>query len=85
LNIHQNTSIVAYLQAHEIPIGLTSKEHDWVVHWAKRFKWEDNSLLHVWSDGQMWVVLYLKQREAFVQHVHKTLNHFGVQWTYNLL
>lgn len=28
LNIHQNTSIVAYLQAHEIPIGLTSKEHD---------------------------------------------------------
>jgi hypothetical protein len=28
LNIHQDTSIVAYLQANEIPIGLTSKEHD---------------------------------------------------------
>ncbi len=28
LNIHQDTSIVAYLQANGIPIGLTSKEHD---------------------------------------------------------
>lgn len=28
LNIHQDTSIVAYLQANEISIGLASKEHD---------------------------------------------------------
>jgi len=28
LNIHQDTSIFAYLQANEIPIGLLNKERD---------------------------------------------------------
>jgi hypothetical protein len=28
LGIHENAHVLAYLQASEIPVGLTSKEHD---------------------------------------------------------
>jgi hypothetical protein len=27
------------------------------MHRAKRFKWEGNTLLHVWIDGWVWVIL----------------------------
>ncbi len=37
LDIHLYLLVMAYLQAIEVPIGLTSKEHDWVVHKAKWF------------------------------------------------
>jgi hypothetical protein len=37
LNIHLNLLIMAYLQACEVSVGLTSKEHDWVVHKSKQF------------------------------------------------
>ncbi len=56
LHIHADAPIIAYLWAYEIYVGLTPKEWDWVVHKAKWFKWEGNSLLHVWVDGQVWVV-----------------------------
>jgi hypothetical protein len=32
-------------------VGLTPKELNWVMHMAKQFKWEGNSLLRVWIDG----------------------------------
>ncbi len=76
-HIHVDAPIIAYLQAYEISIGLTPKEWDWVVHKAKWFKWEGN--LHVWVDGQVWVVLRPKQCENLVKHVHEKLGHFGVQ------
>ncbi len=39
LNIIDDASIIAYLQASEVPIGLTPKEQNRVVHRAKWFKW----------------------------------------------
>jgi len=48
------------------------------VHKAKRFKWEGNSLLRMWANGQVKVVRRPKQRETLVRHVHEELGHFGV-------
>jgi hypothetical protein len=79
LHIHANAPIIAYLQVYEISVGLTLKEWNWVVQKAKWFKWEGNSLLHVWVDGQVWVVPCPKQCENLVMHVHEELGHFGVQ------
>jgi len=45
LDIYDDASIIAYLQTNGLPIGLTPNERDCVVHRAKRFKWEGNSLL----------------------------------------
>jgi len=45
LDIYDDALVIAYLQANEIPIILTPKERDRVVHRAKWFKWEGNSLL----------------------------------------
>jgi len=45
LDIYDDALIITYLQASEIPIGLTPKERDCVVHKAKQFKWEGNSFL----------------------------------------
>jgi hypothetical protein len=50
LDIYDDAPIIAYLQACEIPIGLTPKEKDRVAHRAKWFKWEGNSL---YGCGQM--------------------------------
>ncbi len=85
LDIYDDALVMAYLQACEIPIGLTPKERDYVVHRAKRFKWEGNSLLHMWANGQVKVVLHLEQCESLMRHVHEELGHFGVRWTYSLL
>jgi hypothetical protein len=41
LDIHENAHVIAYLQASEVLIRLTPKEHGWVVHRAMWFKWED--------------------------------------------
>ncbi len=57
-------------------MGLTSKEWDWVVHRANWFRWEGNSLLWVLTDGRVWVVPRLKQREGVVRHVLMNLQ-FG--------
>jgi hypothetical protein len=35
LDIYDNAPIIAYLHAGEVPIGLTPKERDCVVHRAK--------------------------------------------------
>ncbi len=51
LDIYDDATIITYLQANEIPIGLTPKEREHVVHKAKQFKWEVNSLLWMWVDG----------------------------------
>ncbi len=85
LDIYDHAHIIAYLQVSEVPIGLTPKERDHVVHKAKWFKWESNLFLRVWADGEVKVVLHPEQRESLVKHVHEELNHFGVQWTYSLL
>jgi hypothetical protein len=45
LDIYDDALVIAYLQVGEVPIGLTPKERDHVVHRAKRFKWEGNSFL----------------------------------------
>jgi hypothetical protein len=37
-------------------MGLTPKEQDRVVHKGKQFQWEGNSLLQVWTNGQVRVV-----------------------------
>ncbi len=79
LDIYDHALVIAYLQANEIPIILTPKEKDRVVHRAKWFKWEGNSFLWMWVDGQVKVVPRLEQRESLVRHVHEELGHFGVQ------
>jgi hypothetical protein len=73
------------LQAKKVLIRLTPKEKDHVVHKAKWFKWEGNSLLWMWANGQVEVVPCPRQHERLVRHAHKELGHFGVWWTYNLL
>jgi hypothetical protein len=35
LDIKENAYVIAYLQINEVLIGLTPKEHDWVMHKAK--------------------------------------------------
>jgi len=45
LDIYDDAFVIAYLQVRKVPIGLTPKEKDHVVHKAKRFKWEGNSFL----------------------------------------
>ncbi len=83
LDIYDDALVIAYLQVGEIPIRLTPKERDRVVHRAKRLKWEGNSLLRMWVEGQVKDVLCPKQRESLVKHAHEELGHFGVQWTYS--
>jgi hypothetical protein len=85
LDIYDDALIIAYLQACESPIGLTPKEKDRVVHRAKWFKWEGNSLLWMWANGQVMVVPYPEQHESLVRHVHEELGHFGNRQTYSLL
>jgi hypothetical protein len=85
LDIYDDAPIIAYLQATEVPIGLTPKERDCVVHKAKRFKWEGNSFLQMWVDGEMKVMFCPKQHESLVRHTHEKLGYFGVQQTYSLL
>jgi hypothetical protein len=41
------------------------------MHKAKWFKWEGNSLLRMWVDGQMKIVFRPKQQESLVRHVHE--------------
>jgi hypothetical protein len=84
LDIYDNEPPITYLQACEVPIGLTPKEKDRVVHRAKMFKWEINFLLQMWVDGQMKVVPHPKQHESLMRHAHEELGHFGVPQTYNL-
>ncbi len=79
LHIHVDAPIIAYLRAYEISVGWTPKEWNWAVHKAKWFKWEGNSLLHVWVDGQVQVVPRPKQCENLVKHVHEELGRFGVR------
>ncbi len=45
LDIYENALVIAYLQASEIFIELTPKEHDQVVHWPTWFKWEKQFFL----------------------------------------
>jgi hypothetical protein len=78
LDIYVDAPIIAYLQSIEVPIGLTPKERDHVVHKAKRFKWEGNYFLQMWANGQVKVALCPKQCEGLVKHVHEELGHFGV-------
>jgi hypothetical protein len=68
----------------EVLIRLTPKENDHVVHRAKQFKWEGNSLLRMWANGKMKVMFHPEQCESLMKHVHEKLGHFGVQRTYNL-
>jgi hypothetical protein len=44
LDIHLNLLVMAYLHASEVLVGLTPKEQDRVIHRAKWFRWEGNSL-----------------------------------------
>lgn len=47
LDLHEDALVIAYLQVVEIPIILTTNEHDCVVHRVKQFKWEGNSFLQM--------------------------------------
>jgi hypothetical protein len=47
LDIYDNAPSIAYLQANEVPIALTPKVKDHVVHKVKRFNWEGNSFLQM--------------------------------------
>jgi hypothetical protein len=60
-----------HLQVNEVIVGLTHKEQNWVVHKAKQFKWESNSFLWVWVDGQVQVVVHPKQHENLMDHTHE--------------
>jgi hypothetical protein len=56
LDIYDDAHVMTYLQIGEVLIRLLPKEKDDIVHKTKRFKWEGNSLLHVWEDGRVKVV-----------------------------
>jgi hypothetical protein len=56
LDIHEDALVITYLQVGEVFVGLAPKEQDCVMHRSKWFRWEDNSLLWVWIDGQVRVV-----------------------------
>jgi hypothetical protein len=79
LDIYDDAPVIVYLQGSEVLIGLTSKERDHVVHKAKWFKWEGNSLLQMWANGQVKVMFRPWQHESLAKHVHEKLGHFGVQ------
>jgi hypothetical protein len=79
LDIYDDALVIAYLQASKIPIGLTPKENDHVVHRAKQFRWEGNSFLWMWADGQVKVLLHPEQPYNLVRHDHEELGYFGVQ------
>jgi hypothetical protein len=49
-----------------------------VVHKNKQFKWEGNSLLWVWTNGRVWIILCLEQHEGIIWHAHEELGHFGI-------
>jgi hypothetical protein len=53
LDIHEDATIIAHLQVHEVLVKLAFKEHDQVVHRVKLFKWEKNNFLHVvgWTNA----------------------------------
>jgi hypothetical protein len=55
-DIYDDALVIAYLQVGEVLIGLTPKKRDNVVHRTKWFKWEGNSFVCMWVDGQMKVV-----------------------------
>jgi hypothetical protein len=55
-DIYDDAPIITYLQVGEILIWLTPKERDHVMHRAKQFKWEGNSFLWMWVDGQVKVL-----------------------------
>jgi hypothetical protein len=78
INIYDDAPIIVYLQVTEVMIGLLTKEKDYVVRKAKQLKWEGNSLLWMWTDGQMKVEPRLEQCESLVKHAHEELGHFGV-------
>lgn len=40
LGIHDDALVITYLQKYEVPIGLTPKELDHVMHKVKWFTWE---------------------------------------------
>ncbi len=65
--------VIAYMQTCEILIRLIPMKCDQVVHNTKKFLWEVNFLLWVWSHGQMQVVPNSKQCESLVWHVQKKL------------
>jgi hypothetical protein len=46
------------------------------VHRVKRFKWEGNSLLRMWVDGELKVVRCPKQHESLVRYAHKRVGSF---------
>ncbi len=79
MDIYDDALVIAYLQASEVPIGLTLKEKDRVVHRAKHFKLKGNSFLWMWANGQVKVLPRLKQCESFMRHAHEELGHFGVR------
>jgi hypothetical protein len=56
LDIHLELPIMAYLRVGEVPMGLTPKEQDQIVHKVKQFQCKGNSLLRVWTDGRIRVV-----------------------------
>ncbi len=70
MDIYDDAPIIAYLQVSKVPIRLTPKKRDHVVNRAKRFKWEGNSFLWMWADGQVKVVLHPEQCENLVRNVH---------------
>jgi hypothetical protein len=51
LNTYDNAHVITYIQVGEVLVGLTSKECAQVIQNAKKFLWEGNSFLWVWSDG----------------------------------
>ncbi len=53
LDIHEDAFVITYLQVDEVFVGLTPKEQNRIMYRAKWFRWEGNSLLWVWIDGQV--------------------------------
>ncbi len=47
LDISEDAIVITYMQTREVVTRLTPKKCDGVMHRAKRFLWEGDSLLHV--------------------------------------
>ncbi len=83
LDIHEDIPIIASTSMWSSN-WVTLKEQNHIMHRAKRFKWEGNFLVRVWTNGWIRVLPCRKECESLVQHAHEELGHFGIQCTCSL-
>ena len=60
-------------------------ERDRISHRVARFRWDNDLLFRVWSDGVRHIVPRSNQRASLLRQMHEELGHFGVRMTHTML